>query len=50
MRVAIREANKASMDVMIYGTGAVMIPKDGGDPKHVPLANLDMNNLTDHRE
>lgn len=40
MRVAAREAHKAHLDALIYGTGAVFVPNDGGDPRHVPIEEL----------
>ena len=38
MRIARREANKASVDCMMYGTGVVRITSDGA--KHVPLSDI----------
>lgn len=40
IRVSRRETKKAAVDIAIYGTGAVFIPNDGGDPQHVPLEAL----------
>lgn len=39
-RIARREAVKAAADMMMFGTGVVFIPNDGGDPKHVPLKDM----------
>lgn len=35
MRVGRREAEKASVDCMIFGTGVVVIDENG--PRHVPI-------------
>ena len=40
LRVARREGNKAAMDVLLYGTGAVFFPSDGADPRHVPIEQI----------
>lgn len=40
IRVCRREGNKAIVDTMIYGTGAVFVPKDGSDPHHIPVDEL----------
>ena len=37
LRVTRREAYKAALDVMMYGTGVMIIPNDGSDPKHMPF-------------
>lgn len=42
IRVARRENGKAMRDVLIYGTGAVLVPKDGSDPRHIPLDELQL--------
>ena len=39
LRIARRETRKACTDVMIFGTGIVFVPKDGSEPRHVPLAD-----------
>ena len=40
IRIARRETLKAAMDTMIYGTGAVYIPANGDDPRHVPWPEM----------
>lgn len=35
MRVIKRETLKAAMDAMLYGTGIILIPEDGSDPKRI---------------
>lgn len=40
LRVARRESLKAAMDAMIYGTGVVMMPKDGGDPRCIRPSDI----------
>jgi hypothetical protein len=40
IRIARREADKAILDMMIYGTGIVLMPKDGSDPCCIPLADI----------
>lgn len=35
--VARREARKAHRDMLLFGTGVVWCPNDGGDPKHIPI-------------
>tara|TARA_R110001599_G_scaffold171353_1_gene362425 strand:+ start:440131 stop:440340 length:210 start_codon:yes stop_codon:yes gene_type:complete len=39
LRVARREAKKATSDVMLYGTGVVSIDADGS-AKHIPLESM----------
>jgi hypothetical protein len=39
LRVLRREQRKAAQDLMLFGTGVVMMPNDG-DPYHVPLADF----------
>lgn len=34
------ESDKAAIDMMIYGTGVMKIPNDGGDPKHIPIGDF----------
>ncbi len=41
-RVIKREQFKASMDVLVYGSGVVYIPNDG-DPKHIPIGEFHEN-------
>lgn len=40
IRVSRREQAKAATDMMLYGTGVVKIPHDGGDPCHIPIENV----------
>jgi hypothetical protein len=40
LRIARREAIKAAADMMMYGTGAVMVPNDGGEVKHIPISDI----------
>lgn len=40
LRVARREALKSAIDMMCYGTGAVFIPNNGSDPRHIPTENI----------
>jgi len=40
LRVVKREASKASEDMMLFGTGAIMIPDDGSDPYRIHPKNL----------
>ena len=47
IRVARREALKATMDMVFYGTGAVMIPGNSDDPKHIPFADLRLEEYAD---
>jgi len=35
LRVSKRESLKASVDMMLFGTGAVMVPNDGSDPYRI---------------
>lgn len=39
-RVARREAAKATLDLILFGTGVVIVPNDGSDPRHVPLPEV----------
>ena len=43
LRVTKRETHKATMDLILYGTGAVFVPKNGDDPYHVPIEKLRLN-------
>lgn len=40
LRISRREMEKAANDVMIFGTGVVLVPKDGSDPRHIPFNDL----------
>jgi hypothetical protein len=39
LRIAKREASKASEDVMLYGTGAIYTDEKG-ESRHIPLSEL----------
>lgn len=39
LRIVRREAHKATMDMLIYGTGAVSVSAEG-DIKHVPMQSM----------
>jgi hypothetical protein len=39
LRIAKREANKASEDMMLYGTGAIYTDEKG-ESRHIPLSEL----------
>lgn len=40
LRVCRREAEKAAIDVMLFGQGAVLVPANGADPQHIPLREI----------
>jgi hypothetical protein len=40
LRIVRREAYKVTLDMMIYGTGTMMVSDDGSDPKHVPIEEM----------
>jgi len=40
IRVARRESRKARTDLLLYGTGAVLVPNNGADPCHIPLEQI----------
>lgn len=40
LRISRREVEKATTDVMIFGTGVVLVQKDGLGPRHIPLNDL----------
>ncbi len=40
LRVAHRESLKVTMDAVLYGTGVMMVPGDGSDPKHIPIEEV----------
>lgn len=39
-RVILRESEKATTDVMLFGTGVIFRPDDGSDPSHIPWPAL----------
>lgn len=47
VRVVRRETLKATIDTVLYGTGVVLIPSDGGDPKHIPIAEFKFEEYID---
>lgn len=48
LRVYRREALKANMDMTLYGTGAVFIPGNGGDPYRVHPKDIILEEIVDN--
>lgn len=42
IRIFRREYAKVQIDMIVFGTGAMLIPDDGSDPSHVPIEDLVM--------
>lgn len=38
--IGFHYVTKAATDMILYGSGSVCIPEDGGDPYHVPIREI----------
>jgi len=50
LRVAKREATKAIIDTMMYGSGFVHIPADGSDPERIHPSEMTLESLEESGE